>query len=308
MTGRAVIGLLVAVTSAAAAQSIEEQIRGEVTRYVAAVNRGDPQAVAALYLNDPRASTVGDGQIYSGWQEITEVLQNVYAELGTIQMSVDSVSVLRLGSTAAVAVMRYRWLLGSKEPQSSIGAMTLVYVQTRNGWRVAHDHTSTLEQPSTVSASTSAINQGGPSPPPTTMVECIVVRIVDGDTIECRRLGRVRLIGMDTPEMSQGPFGVEAAVALAALIPVGTPASLEQDVEPRDRYNRVLAYVWRDSVMVNWQLVRNGWAVLLTYPPNVRYVEWFTDAQRLAREENKGLWGRGGFNCIPVDRRRGRCD
>ncbi|NIR40655.1 MAG: hypothetical protein GWN07_32915, partial [Actinobacteria bacterium] len=71
---------------------------------------------------------------------------------------------------------------------------------------------------------------------------------------------------------------------------------LELDVERRDRYGRLLAYVWADGAMVNWQLVRQGWAVLLTYPPNVAYVEWFTSAQRRAREEQVGLWATPAFD------------
>jgi micrococcal nuclease len=87
-----------------------------------------------------------------------------------------------------------------------------------------------------------------------------------------------------------------------------TTVALERDVEVRDRYDRMLAYVWADGHMVNWALVRQGWAVVLTYPPNVQYVDWFTDAQRRAREESVGLWGIGGFDSLPRDRRRGRCE
>jgi len=113
---------------------------------------------------------------------------------------------------------------------------------------------------------------------------------------------------MDTPELSQSPFGVQAGSALAAFIPRGSDVQLEQDVEARDRYGRLLAYVWLDGTLVNWRMVREGWAVLLTYPPNVQYVEWLTDAEHRAREEGRGLWAAGGFDCRPVDRRRGRCD
>jgi micrococcal nuclease len=99
-----------------------------------------------------------------------------------------------------------------------------------------------------------------------------------------------------------------ATRALSALLEQATTVRLERDVELRDRYGRMLAYVWADSVMVNWALVRQGFAVVLTYPPNVQYVDSFTTAQRLAREEGVGLWGIGGFECLPRDRRRGRCE
>jgi micrococcal nuclease len=59
--------------------------------------------------------------------------------------------------------------------------------------------------------------------------------------------------------------------------------------------------------MVNWRMMRDGWAVTLTYPPNVQYVEEFAAAQQLAREEGRGLWSSGGFDCLPADHRDGLC-
>lgn len=150
--------------------------------------------------------------------------------------------------------------------------------------------------------------ESGPTSPIRQTRTCVVTRIVDGDTFECDPLGRVRPIGMDTPEIGQSPFDTMATDALIALIPVGSSVALEADVEERDRYGRLLAYVWRDSVLVNWVMVRGGWAVAYTVPPNVQYVDYFTTAQRLAREEALGLWALGGFDCQPRDRRRGRCD
>jgi len=132
------------------------------------------------------------------------------------------------------------------------------------------------------------------------------VRLIDGDTIECQGAGNVRFIGMDTPERSQDPYGRQATEALSAML-AGAEVTLEFDVERRDSYDRLLAYVWADSAMVNLALVREGWAVVLTYPPNVQYVDWFTQAQVEARGEGAGLWGSGGFDCLPRDRRRGRC-
>jgi micrococcal nuclease len=113
---------------------------------------------------------------------------------------------------------------------------------------------------------------------------------------------------MDTPESGQEPYAAMATRALSGLLKHATVVALERDIELRDRYGRMLAYVWADGLMMNWALVRQGWAVVLTYPPNVQYVDWFTKAQRLAREEGVGLWGIGGFECLPRDRRRGRCE
>ena len=299
--------LWLSLSSTAAAQTVDGQIRAEVSRYVHAINRGDPQAVAALYLKHAETSSLGDGHIYRGWQVVADLVRDVYSQVGTIQMTVDSVSVLPLGPSAALAVMRFRWVLGPANPGATTGAMTLLYMRTPEGWRVVHDHTSTLAPSTSVPGPTSSPTHSGPARPVRQTVACAVARIVDGDTIECTGVGRIRLIGRDAPELSQAPFGVQAASALAAFIPPGAEVQLEQDVEARDRYGRLLAYAWLDGRLVNWRMIREGWALVLTYPPNVQYVDWFTDAQQRAREEVRGLWSTGGFDCPPVDRRRGRC-
>jgi micrococcal nuclease len=148
---------------------------------------------------------------------------------------------------------------------------------------------------------------GGPPAPLREVRPCTVTRIVDGDTLDCVPLGRVRLIGMDAPERGQAPFGAAAAEALAALIPESGEILLEADVDDRDQYDRALRYVWIDGRLANWVLVRTGYAVLLTYPPNVQYVESLIAAQAAAREEAAGLWDAGGFACPPQEYRRGSC-
>ncbi|MBI4419828.1 MAG: thermonuclease family protein [Gemmatimonadetes bacterium] len=147
----------------------------------------------------------------------------------------------------------------------------------------------------------------GPQEPVRETRPCEVVNVHDGDTLTCRGGTRVRLIGIDAPELSQRPYGQQARAALRSLAPVGSLVMLEADVEPRDRYGRSLAYVWRDSLQVNWVMIRAGWALQLTYPPNVQYVEQLRAGQRAARNEARGLWAERGFDCRPVDRRRGRC-
>ncbi len=127
-----------------------------------------------------------------------------------------------------------------------------------------------------------------------------VSRIVDGDTIVVRVDGteeRVRLIGIDTPE-SVDPrrpvmcFGKEAGAHIESLIPPGTPVRLERDVEARDRYDRLLAYVVRasDGVFVNLAMVADGYADQYTFPPNVAHTDAFRDAVAEARTEGRGLW------------------
>ena len=132
-----------------------------------------------------------------------------------------------------------------------------------------------------------------------------VERVIDGDTIRLADGRVVRYIGIDTPEVRRRegtrwvedpePFAKSASQANAALVR-GRAVRLEFDVERRDRYGRLLAYVYIDGpdgheVMVNEELARLGAAQLLTIPPNVRYVERFRRAVSEARREERGLWG-----------------
>jgi micrococcal nuclease len=135
----------------------------------------------------------------------------------------------------------------------------------------------------------------------------MVTRIVDGDTVHCNAIGSVRLIGIDTPELSQAPCGANARDALSAMIPIGTRTQLERDVTLKDQYGRTLGYIWHAGQMVNWRMVREGWAVLATYPPNVQYVDSIRVAEQRARADSLGLWRTSGFACRPEARRQGRC-
>src|SRR5215218_3176187 len=128
-----------------------------------------------------------------------------------------------------------------------------------------------------------------------------VSKVTDGDTIHVHIGGgdeTVRLIGIDTPETvdPRQPvqcFGKEASNRTKELLPIGTKVRLVRDVEARDRYHRLLAYVYRvkDDLFVNLSLAEDGYADLLTYPPNVAHVDDFTKAVREAREAGRGLWG-----------------
>lgn len=117
----------------------------------------------------------------------------------------------------------------------------------------------------------------------------------------------MRLIGVDSPESQQRPFGQEARAALLQLLPPGSTVRLEYDAVPTDRYGRTLAYIWSGCTLVNEAMVRNGWATLYTVPPNVRYVERLSLAQKEARARGTGLWSRHGFDCRPSDFRQKRC-
>jgi micrococcal nuclease len=143
--------------------------------------------------------------------------------------------------------------------------------------------------------------------PPTTRLRCQVSHVSDGDSFRCRDGRRVRLTGIDSPESGQQPFAARSQQALARWLPLGSTVDLELDVAPTDRYGRQLAYVWADSTLINEAMVREGWALLYTVPPNVKYAERLGEAQKEARTRGAGLWGEGGFECPPSDFRRNRC-
>jgi len=137
--------------------------------------------------------------------------------------------------------------------------------------------------------------------------DCIVSKVMDGDTFRCQDGRKVRLIGIDSPEGLQGPFGARSRAALFGLLQSGVPLRLERDVAATDQYGRVLAYAWLGSTLVNEAMVRGGWAVLYTVPPNVKYAERLRRAQNEARAGSAGLWAQNGFACLPSEFRRRGC-
>jgi len=135
-----------------------------------------------------------------------------------------------------------------------------------------------------------------PNPEPTLIAK--VINVIDGDTIDVKfsdeREERVRYIGMDTPEIHGQVqcFGQEASAYNKCLVGDKT-VWLELDVQERDQYGRLLAYVYLDPkgyAMVNAILLAQGYAQIATFPPNVRYVEVFEQLQKDAREAGRGFW------------------
>jgi endonuclease YncB( thermonuclease family) len=121
----------------------------------------------------------------------------------------------------------------------------------------------------------------------------VVVRVVDGDTVELRSAGKSRLIGVDTPEVYGGQecFGREASAFAKRVLRPGLRVRVERDVEERDRYGRTLIYLrLPDGSSFNELLVAEGYAVPLTIPPNVRHADRFKKLARTARERAAGLW------------------
>lgn len=129
------------------------------------------------------------------------------------------------------------------------------------------------------------------------IVEGVVVRVVDGDTVHVRvgdRIEKVRYIGVNTPEIhhprrGEEPGGRQALEVNRRLVE-GKRVRLELDVQARDRYGRLLAYVWAGDTMINAELLRLGYAQVMTVPPNVRHQSLFLELQRAARQAGRGLW------------------
>jgi micrococcal nuclease len=126
-----------------------------------------------------------------------------------------------------------------------------------------------------------------------------VIRVVDGDTIHVMVNGRdetVRYIGVDTPESVKPGTPVECfakrASAFNHRLVGGEKVRLVRDTEARDRYGRLLAYVYRvrDKRFINASLVRRGYAVPLTIPPDVAHAEQFKKLAATARRAGRGLW------------------
>ncbi len=136
---------------------------------------------------------------------------------------------------------------------------------------------------------------------------CTVSRVVDGDSFECSSGTRVRMIGIDAPELSQRPHGNRARSALLSIMPIGRTVRLESDREPYDRHGRALAYVWVGDTLVNIEIVAQGFAMAGRFPPNTSRQEGINKAMDDAKQNRLGLWSSGGFECRPSARRRNDC-
>jgi micrococcal nuclease len=137
---------------------------------------------------------------------------------------------------------------------------------------------------------------------------CVFARIFDCDTFLCGE-ERVRMLLIDASELGQGPYDASAQEALNQLIPAGTQVGLGTDVQERDRYGRLLAYAYgHDGELLNAEMIRQDYAVVGVYPPNVKYVERFPAVQGEAQSARGGLWSGSALECMPADHRAGRCE
>lgn len=147
---------------------------------------------------------------------------------------------------------------------------------------------------------------GPDAQPAVPLLRGTVERAVDGDTaiirLEGGRRERVRFIGVNTPELRKHqPYAREAARYTANSL-IGRPVYLEVGLDARDRYGRLLAYIWLRppaqveettirSLMWNARLLLDGYAQVMTIQPNSKYADLFVRLQREAREAGRGLWG-----------------
>lgn len=135
-----------------------------------------------------------------------------------------------------------------------------------------------------------------------------VIKVIDGDTFwigygkESKE--KIRLIGVDAPESRKafkkeiGHYGKESKLYLTNLL-LGRRVKLEYDIDYLDRFGRTLAYVYlEDGTFVNAELVKEGYAMVMTIPPNVKFAEMFVKLQQEARENNRGLWGKEAMETV----------
>ncbi|TDL34938.1 nuclease [Jeotgalibacillus sp. S-D1] len=129
-------------------------------------------------------------------------------------------------------------------------------------------------------------------------INAVVINAVDGDTVDVElengKTERVRLLLIDTPEtkhpqLGVQPFGPEASQFTKETLE-GKEVELEFDVSERDRYGRVLAYIWLEEQLFNEDLLQRGLARLSIYPPDIKYVDEFEETQDAAQMNEIGIW------------------
>ncbi len=150
------------------------------------------------------------------------------------------------------------------------------------------------------------------SPPLNAQQKTTVTRIIEGDIIQALYGGvekRIRLIGIDTPEsrvnwkakkyadMSEHDLktiiemGKKAKAYVDGLVKRGDLITIEFDVQERDKYGRLLGYVYlSNGKMLNEEIVKAGYAIIMTIPPNVKYKDRLLEAYQEAEEDKRGLW------------------
>lgn len=123
-----------------------------------------------------------------------------------------------------------------------------------------------------------------------------VTRVFDGDTVRLANGEKVRYLGIDTPEMNYrnppAQYFAKQAKAFNEKLVNGKMVRLEFDAQRRDKYKRLLAYVYVDDIFINKKMVEEGYAKILVIPPNEKYADEFLKLQRRARQQGKGIWAK----------------
>lgn len=125
-----------------------------------------------------------------------------------------------------------------------------------------------------------------------------VARVVDGDTLQLESGERVRLLGINAPE--RGQFYFEEATSRLEELVEGKKVKLEKDIEGKDRYGRLLRYVFLKGQNINVKLIREGYAHVYVIPPNVKYEEELRKAEEEAKAKGKGIWQPSEVRCIEI--------
>jgi len=133
-----------------------------------------------------------------------------------------------------------------------------------------------------------------------------IVYVYDGDTVKTAKGERIRLLGINAPEITHRSkpgqvMGNEATQALKPMV-MGKTVRLTFDRERRDIYGRTLAQIWlRDGTWVNGEMVRRGFAHVYTFPPNLRWTKRLIALERPARQQRLGIWNTKRFAVLPAD-------
>lgn len=116
----------------------------------------------------------------------------------------------------------------------------------------------------------------------------VVARVIDGDTIELSNDERVRLIGIDTPE--RGDCYYKEAKSRLEQLALGKEVILQKDITNRDKYNRLLRYIYLDDIFINDVLVKEGYAKAYYYKPDTKFYKAFRESEKDAKQNELGLW------------------
>lgn len=156
--------------------------------------------------------------------------------------------------------------------------------------------------PPTLTPTATRTGTPGAGATPAGLTLCTVTNVVDGDTIDvsgCSEPGRIRLLLIDTPEVNPGEcFGKEATEYTKSRL-LNRQVGIEKDISNKDGFGRNLRYIWIDGELFNEVIVRDGYAVLAIYPPDVKYLDRIEAAQTTAQSFSSGLWPACGGVGVP---------